>query len=461
MVKIESESQSLTDRRNSDKKRNCMLICISYLRDIGLTAVSQTLSDQFNGVTSDFELADNISLPIILSEFESMYELKFSKKPVIAKRKVSGADGLLRPSASLRRISRGSPVPVNDENVDCQASLGSLLVKGTHLDEKHACMSMALPAMGAPILETRFMLPPLIADNPELKDLAGTLINTPLQGFCQVTWDDVVGAQDAKSALYEAVVLPRKYPELFSGAFLQPWRGILLFGPPGTGKTMLAKAVAATCSCHFISLSPSSLLSKWRGESEKLVKCVFAIAEYNKPSIIFIDEIDAVLPKESSGDSGEHESTRRMRAELLTSLDGISALSGGVCVIGSSNCPWNLSPALLRRFERRILVDTPDSASRLAILNKFVPNTEGVSYIADMTDGWSGDDLRVLCKEAAMASLRRVVASAEKMRSHAHPRSVCIPQISIADLNSALRKVKPSCKENPKYRQWYSEFGSS
>ena len=457
MVKIESESLSLSDRKSNDKKRNCILICISYLRETGLLSTAQSFSDQLLAITSDFELADNVSLPVILSEFESIYEMKFGKKPIISKRKTAVNDAQQRIPTGYRRNYRVSHVAENDENIETSQQPVDLRVVGTSADFKIGPLYGSLSSTR----DNDIRLPPTIAQNPELKELALSIVGTAFSELSQLTLDDVIGLEEAKSALHEAVILPQKYPQFFTGSLLQPWRGVLLFGPPGTGKTMLAKAVASSCSSKFFSVSPSTLLSKWRGESEKLVKCLFSLAEYNSPSVIYVDEIDAILPRESFGESGEHESTKRMRAEILVAMDGISSASNGICVIGSTNCPWNLSPALLRRFEKRILVDNPDLASRQEILRKLIPHTEGISRVAELTDGWSGDDLRVLCKEAAMTSVRRLVASIEKRRPAAFDATCSIPAVLIDDLMESITRVKPSCKDSPQYRKWYSEFGSS
>jgi katanin p60 ATPase-containing subunit A1 len=216
---------------------------------------------------------------------------------------------------------------------------------------------------------------------------------------------------------------------------------------------MLAKAVACTSGTQFLAVTPSTLVSKWRGESEKLIKCIFSILEYNKPCILFVDEIDAILPSNIHSDASEHETTARMRAELLCALDGFSSNMSGICVIAATNNPWNISPALLRRFEKRVLVSYPCRKSRDGMLRRLIGGIADFQNVLDKTEGWSGDDLRVLCKEAAMTSVRRLVNSGAT--------EVSPPLVTLDDLLLALTRVKPASSDNPAYLKWFSTFGST
>lgn len=158
-------------------------------------------------------------------------------------------------------------------------------------------------------------------------------------------WSDVAGLEQAKEALKEAVILPIKFPQLFTGK-RTPWRGILLYGPPGTGKSFLAKAVATEAKSTFFSVSSSDLVSKWMGESERLVKQLFAMARESKPAIIFIDEVDSLAG--ARGDN-ESEASRRIKTEFLVQMQGVGNESNGVLVLGATNIPWQLDPAIKRR----------------------------------------------------------------------------------------------------------------
>ncbi|CAI5489328.1 unnamed protein product, partial [Closterium sp. Naga37s-1] len=205
----------------------------------------------------------------------------------------------------------------------------------------------------------------------ELRELAEAVGRDIMRGNPEVTWSSVKGLGGAKQLLKEAVVMPIKYPQYFTG-LLAPWKGILLFGPPGTGKTMLAKAVATECRTTFFNVSASTLVSKWRGDSEKLVRMLFDVARALAPSTIFLDEVDALISHRGGG-TGEHEASRRLKTELLVQMDGLSSSSDLVFVLAATNLPWELDTAMLRRLEKRILVPLPDSDARRAILSSLLP----------------------------------------------------------------------------------------
>jgi katanin p60 ATPase-containing subunit A1 len=213
---------------------------------------------------------------------------------------------------------------------------------------------------------------PYYADNSEFREMASLISREIYLENPNVRWTDIAELHDAKQLLQEAVVLPSKFPQLFSG-LLSPWKGVLLYGPPGTGKTMLARAVATECKTTFFNISASSIVSKWRGDSEKLVRVLFELARYHAPSTIFLDEIDSIMgARDASGTGGstDHEGSRRMKTELLIQMDGLSKTGDLVFVMAASNLPWTLDPALLRRLEKRILVPLPTATAREQILRQ-------------------------------------------------------------------------------------------
>ncbi|CAG60466.1 uncharacterized protein GVI51_I06193 [Nakaseomyces glabratus] len=247
-------------------------------------------------------------------------------------------------------------------------------------------------------------------DTEDGKKLRGALSGAILSEKPNVKWEDVAGLEGAKEALKEAVILPVKFPHLFKGN-RKPTSGILLYGPPGTGKSYLAKAVATEANSTFFSVSSSDLVSKWMGESEKLVKQLFTMARENKPSIIFIDEVDALTGQRGEGES---EASRRIKTELLVQMNGVGNDSHGVLVLGATNIPWQLDSAIRRRFERRIYIPLPDVAARTKMFEINVGETpcsltkEDYRNLGQMTDGYSGSDIAVAVKDALMEPIRKI-----------------------------------------------------
>jgi vacuolar protein-sorting-associated protein 4 len=228
------------------------------------------------------------------------------------------------------------------------------------------------------------------------------------------TWAQVAGMETAKQALREAVVLPIRNPRIFSGA-RTPWRGILLYGPPGCGKTLLAKAAANECDVQFFLADSASLMSKWLGESEKLIKTLFRYANLKAPSLIFFDEIDSMATTRSSTDSG---GGNRVKTQLLQELQGLKTdVTKIVLALGATNRPWDIDSAILRRFEQRIYIGTPSAEGREKI---FMYGVRGVrlqdvdfTWLAEHTDGYSGSDITTICREVVMLPLRELDSSGE------------------------------------------------
>ncbi len=263
----------------------------------------------------------------------------------------------------------------------------------------------------------------------------------------KVSYDDIGGLGDAVKKIREMVELPLRHPELFKRLGVEAPKGVLLHGPPGTGKTMLAKAVAGETSSNFISIGGPEIVSKFYGESEGKLREIFKEAEENAPSIIFIDEIDSIAPKRDEV-NGEEE--RRIVAQLLSLMDGLNS-RGKVVVIGATNRPNSIDEALRRpgRFDREIEIGIPDRDGRLEILEihtRGMPLADDVDlkWLADKTHGYAGADLSALTKEAAMAALRRVLPDVD-LEAEEIPREV-LNSILVTkdDFKNALKDMQPS-----------------
>ncbi|KAG8637434.1 katanin p60 ATPase-containing subunit A-like 2 isoform X2 [Manihot esculenta] len=302
-------------------------------------------------------------------------------------------------------------------------------------------------------------------DSAETRSLAEGLCRDIVRGNPDVKWESIKGLENAKRLLKEAVVMPIKYPKYFTG-LLSPWKGILLFGPPGTGKTMLAKAVATECNTTFFNISASSVVSKWRGDSEKLVKVLFELARHHAPSTIFIDEIDAIISQRGEGRS-EHEASRRLKTELLIQMDGLMRTEELVFVLAATNLPWELDAAMLRRLEKRILVPLPEPEARRAMFEELLPSQPDeielpYDLLVGSTEGYSGSDIRLLCKEAAMQPLRRLMALLEDRREVVPEDELPkVGPITADDIETALKNTRPSAHLHAhRYEKFNADYGS-
>ncbi|KAK9756980.1 hypothetical protein RND81_01G133400 [Saponaria officinalis] len=237
-----------------------------------------------------------------------------------------------------------------------------------------------------------------------------------------VTFDDIGALENVKDTLKELVMLPLQRPELFAkGQLTKPCKGILLFGPPGTGKTMLAKAVATEAGANFINISMSSITSKWFGEGEKYVKAVFSLASKIAPSVIFVDEVDSMLGRREN--PGEHEAMRKMKNEFMVNWDGLRTKDRErVLVLAATNRPFDLDEAVIRRLPRRLMVGLPDAPNREKILRVILAKEElaadvDLAEVANMTDGYSGSDLKNLCVTAAYCPIREILEREKKEKA--------------------------------------------
>lgn len=228
-----------------------------------------------------------------------------------------------------------------------------------------------------------------------------------------VKWDDIAGLSGAKEVLKDTLEKPLLFPNFYKNANnpngINAWKGILLYGPPGTGKTLLAKACATMVESTFYSLSSSDLISKFVGESEKLISILYETARNDASAIIFLDEIDSLCSARSEGES---EGSKRVKTEFLVQMDGAGKDHGHVLTLGATNIPWNLDGAILRRFQKRVYIDLPEIEAREYFLNLQMKKTphnltkQDFTELGKRTVNYSGADLAILCKDAAMEPLR-------------------------------------------------------
>jgi vacuolar protein-sorting-associated protein 4 len=241
------------------------------------------------------------------------------------------------------------------------------------------------------------------------QDLREALAGAVVDECPNVSWDDIAGLEGAKAVIKEAVILPLRFPQLFTGK-RRPWKAILLYGPAGTGKSYLAQAVATESQSTFFSISSSDLVSKYQGESERLVKSLFDMARERRPSVVFIDEIDSLCGVRGEGDT---DSSRRIKTELLVQMQGVGNDTEGILVLGATNTPWTLDPAIRRRFEKRVYIALPDAAARKTLFVTHLGpedaaclTSKHLAKAVSATEGFSGSDIKVVAMDALMAPIR-------------------------------------------------------
>jgi transitional endoplasmic reticulum ATPase len=296
------------------------------------------------------------------------------------------------------------------------------------------------------VVNTNPSVPVIITENTQVV-LNPKAIDVIEEKIPEINYEDIGGLTDEIKKIREMVEIPIKHPEIFEKLGIEPPKGVLLHGPPGTGKTLLAKAVANESDAHFILLNGPEIMSKFYGESEKKIRDIFDEAGKNAPSIIFIDEIDAIAPKREEV-SGEVE--RRVVSQLLTMMDGLNS-RGKVIVIGATNRVNSVDPALRRpgRFDREIEINVPDKNGRLSILKihtRGMPLTKDVNLneIASITHGFVGADLAALIKESAMNVLRKNLSKIKLDDDTIPPEVLEKLVVKQSDFMDALKVVRPS-----------------
>ncbi|CAI5442535.1 unnamed protein product [Caenorhabditis angaria] len=283
-----------------------------------------------------------------------------------------------------------------------------------------------------------------------------------------MTMDKVIGMENVKQVLKEAIILPVLIPEFFTG-LRRPWKAMCLAGPPGTGKTMIARAIAAEANSTVFLISSTDLTSKWRGDSEKILRLLFELARFYAPSIIFIDEIDTIATQR--GSSGEHEASRRLKSELLLQMDGVKNQNDErrVFVLAATNLPWVIDEALIRRLEKRLFVPLPNEACRKQLIESSIQginvdmNDFNVDEYARRTEGYSGADITSFCRAAAYNVLRRLDTS--KFRTSIGGLNLDVLRaepVRKIDFETALKQVSPTVNMEmlQKCEEWCDTFGS-
>ncbi|XP_015763080.1 PREDICTED: katanin p60 ATPase-containing subunit A-like 2 [Acropora digitifera] len=540
-LRTANEAREAEEQRLEQRKRTLLILIHHCLREEGYVDTANALEKEGGVALTKYEVCDNIDLPTVLQEYESYHFVKFNRMPKIIKKKVTSADSrkVLPPkSKTLSLSSRSSSVSLPSINgssgLDNTQSPSS--TKRPSSDGKRKSTSSSTkqklhqknsspPSNSSPttvssdlnlagtsitntttrnppnqvthgknvIIDMRAMLNNAIKGDYNAENDPSEKLLKPLGGFAGLTgewrdlaavisrdiylhnpdvrWDDIIGLDAAKRLVKEAVVYPIKYPQLFTG-ILSPWKGLLLYGPPGTGKTLLAKAVATECKTTFFNISASSIVSKWRGDSEKLVRVLFELARFHAPSTIFLDELESLMSQRGIGGGGSN--ARLFWANKCLTATAVE--NERIC----STFHRELDHAMLRRLEKRILVDLPTLQARQAMLQQYLPpllhsgggsveiKTE-IDYekLAARTEGYSGSDIRLLCKEAAMRKVRKIFDLLESHHTEdEHGRSTPLPSLVIEpvkteDVEAALKHTKPSARQlKDKYNDWQREYES-
>ncbi|XP_055956771.1 spastin isoform X1 [Patella vulgata] len=471
------------DEENAGKKGHATAI---ELYKKGITELEKGISVSINGSGDSVERAKRL-------------KDKMSTNLLMAKDRLEFLEKQLR-EVSLACISEADTGPT--PSTSSQQPSGSRLTDNSHIRQRIAVTNKPIKAMRSPLAvhksntlprnhgttrtgvntgsnsSPRHMSHNRKLSQPEMKSgaksrkdislsglknvdkkLANMILNEVVDQGPAVNFSEIAGQDVAKQALQEIVILPALRPELFTG-LRAPARGLLLFGPPGNGKTMLAKAVANESNAVFFNISASSLTSKWVGEGEKLVRALFAAARELQPSIIFMDEIDSLLCERREG---ENDASRRLKTEFLVQFDGVcSGPDEKVLVMGATNRPQELDDAVLRRFTKRVYVMMPDIETRGKMLKNLLVKHDNpltaqeLDKLAKDAEGYSGSDLTALAKDAALGPIRELSVHEVKSVDAAKVRN-----IQMSDFLDALRRIRRSVPSDSlsKYEKWNQEYG--
>ncbi|XP_076231359.1 katanin p60 ATPase-containing subunit A-like 2 [Calliopsis andreniformis] len=436
-------------KRIQERRRHLLYLIATYLQDHGYSRSSDMLSSEAQ-LSDDIQICDNIDLDIILMEYDAYYYTKFNRYPVLCKNVVTKCPTKKQNTHESKNMSKndaekGKNVQqtnfTSKDNINLAMTITPLL--SSESDNHLSINEIPKRSIRSNISK---IIEDLYPTDSELRKIADIISKEIVLTNLNVHWDDVIGLDKCKAAVREAAVYPLNYPVFFQGKF-SPWQGILLYGPPGTGKTMLAKAVATECNCTFFNITASSLVSKWRGDSEKYIRVLFDLAYSQSPTVIFIDEIDWIST--TGNIDSVSEPARRFRAELLARLDGLVSIeNSNILLLATTNVPWTIDAALLRRLEKRIYVELPNSHARLSMFNYYVSDklktSNNIVKIVEATKDYSGADIKMLCKEAWILQIYPTWKLIESKKT-----SVLDVNYEITDieyLKTALQNIKPSTK---------------
>ncbi|KAF0887988.1 hypothetical protein E2562_006909 [Oryza meyeriana var. granulata] len=362
----------------------------------------------------------------------------------------------VRPTWNSRRGLRGNFVPPIRNNGGSACNTTSRVIGKNDEsmgDSTRKCLEMLCGPDGELPEKLRNLEPRLIEH----------VSNEIMDKDPNVRWDDIAGLEHAKKCVTEMVIWPLLRPDIFRGC-RSPGRGLLLFGPPGTGKTMIGKAIAGEAKATFFYISASSLTSKWIGEGEKLVRALFGVACCRQPAVIFVDEIDSLLSQRKS--DGEHESSRRLKTQFLIEMEGFDSGNDQILLIGATNRPQELDEAARRRLTKRLYIPLPSSEARAWIIRNllekdglFKLTEEETNAVCKLTEGYSGSDMKNLVKDASMGPLREAlqqgVGITKLNKEDMRP-------VMLKDFETALQEVRPSVSSSELgiYEEWNRQFGS-